>query len=248
MSAPVAFETKTTEIIGFVMNEVMLRKSPSEEVEDDRWVEEDQLDNLDRAKLEGMRVITHRSLGWARDEHALELVDPTFRLLTTIIKNLGQVSDMTAEGPQARLHMRLRATLCLIKLANVRLFDRHMTKFFPDIAFMLQDENFTVRNRLLKKLAEVLPTQRRLPRWNILPVLVAQDPEVENVAIAKNLILANIRTCASLASKGESLLQYKTDVLQRTALTASRCRSRDSCTCLPITRTWTGAARVRSRT
>lgn len=230
------------------MNEVMLRKSPSEEVEDDRWVEEDQLDNLDRAKLEGMRVITHRSLGWARDEHALELVDPTFRLLTTIIKNLGQVSDMTAEGPQARLHMRLRATLCLIKLANVRLFDRHMTKFFPDIAFMLQDENFTVRNRLLKKLAEVLPTQRRLPRWNILPVLVAQDPELENVAIAKNLIMADIRTCASLSSKGESPLHSEADMSQRTVLTASRCRSRACFICSRTTRIWTGAAPARSRT
>lgn len=185
------------------MNEVMLRKSPSEEVDDDRWVEEDQLDNLDRAKLEGMRVITHRSLGWARDEHALELVEPTFRLLTTIIKNLGQVSELTAEGPQARLHMRLRATLCLLKLANVRTFDKHMTKFFPDVAFMLQDENFTVRNRLLKKLSEVLPTQRRLPRWNILPVLVAQDPETENVTMARALIAANLRTCSTMQNKGK---------------------------------------------
>jgi sister-chromatid-cohesion protein PDS5 len=98
LSAAVAFETKTAEIIGYIMSEVMLRRSPSEEDLDDRWVEEEELETLDRAKLIGLRVCTHRSLGWARDANALDLVAPTFNLLSQILTNDGQVSDETMEG------------------------------------------------------------------------------------------------------------------------------------------------------
>jgi sister-chromatid-cohesion protein PDS5 len=37
-----------------------------------------------------------------------------------------------------------------------------------------------VRHNLLRKLGEVLPAQRLLPRWNIMPAMLATDPEPEN--------------------------------------------------------------------
>ena len=78
------------------------------------------------------------------------------------------------------MHLRLRAALCLIKLARARPYDRAMTPHFGELALEMQDPIFMVRHLLLQKLAEVLPNQRLLPRWNLLPILVAIDPEPEN--------------------------------------------------------------------
>jgi sister-chromatid-cohesion protein PDS5 len=47
---------------------------------------------------------------------------------------------------------------------------------------------FQVRNTFLLKLGDVLPLQRLLPRWNVLPVLAALDPDPENVQIVSQLL------------------------------------------------------------
>lgn len=82
--------------------------------------------------------------------------------------------------------MRLRAACSLLKLANVRLYDKAISPLFVNISFVLQDVNFTVRNLFLKKLSQVVPSQRLLPRWNALPAFAAQDPEAENVSLVSN--------------------------------------------------------------
>jgi sister-chromatid-cohesion protein PDS5 len=73
----------------------------------------------------------------------------------------------------------------LIKLAKVKQFDKMLTKSFEAIILLItQDPSVTVRRRLLEKLAEVLPTQRLLPRWNMVPAMCACDPQPENIALA----------------------------------------------------------------
>ena len=61
-------------------------------------MEEGELTLLDRAKIIGLRVCTHRALGFAREENAVEIARPTFHLLWSIIKREGMVNDDTMEG------------------------------------------------------------------------------------------------------------------------------------------------------
>jgi hypothetical protein len=71
---------------------------------DDEWLEEEELEILDRAKLLGMRICTHRALGFARHPEAGTVVKDTFTLLQSILsefengKLLGQVNEKTMEG------------------------------------------------------------------------------------------------------------------------------------------------------
>jgi sister-chromatid-cohesion protein PDS5 len=100
--------------------------------------------------------------------------------------------------PQARPHMRLRAVQCVFKLANVRAFDKTMGDFYEPISLVAQvslvcmlvswliayqDPHWAVRNKILLKLGEILPTQRLMPRWNIMPVMIANDPEADHIAL-----------------------------------------------------------------
>jgi len=97
---------------------------------------------------------------------------------------LFQQKEKAADGRcHARVHMRYRATTCFLKLAKVKDFDKALTPHFQLIATMMMDPSDILRHRLLVKLSEILPTQRLLPRWNIVPALCASDPEAENIAL-----------------------------------------------------------------
>lgn len=199
LTAPTIFEVKSAEIIRFVIDEVMTKTSPSAGDSEDAWREEDDLLTLDRAKLFGMKVCSNRCLGYARDADAVSIFQPTLTLLMAILRNEGAVNENTAEGGVARSHMRLRASSCLLKLAKVRAFDRAMTNTFEEISYIIQDPIFQVRNSFLIKLKKVLPDQRLLPRWNVLPSLAAKDPESENVLFAKAIYPNIIKTCQHMS-------------------------------------------------
>lgn len=122
----------------------------------DEWCEEQELEILDRAKLVAIRLLTHRTLGFARAENVLQIAEPVLALLDGILRNDGQISEKTQEGSatlhicfegradvminrgRARTHLRLRAALCLLKLANVKAIDRKMTPFFEPISYVMQ--------------------------------------------------------------------------------------------------------------
>lgn len=96
--APQIFENKAKEITSYILNDILPQRSPSEEELDDRWVEDEELETLDRAKILGLQVLTHRTLGQCRHPNAVEIAEPIFTLLHQILINDGQVSDETREG------------------------------------------------------------------------------------------------------------------------------------------------------
>jgi hypothetical protein len=70
-----------------------------------------------------------------------------------------------------------------VKLAKVKDYDRELTSTFEKVVAVALDDSEVVRHKFLVKLGEVLPAQRMLPRWNMVPALSATDPESENIAL-----------------------------------------------------------------
>jgi sister-chromatid-cohesion protein PDS5 len=117
----------------------------------------------------------------------------------------------------ARVHLRLRAGLCLIKLAKVRDFDREMSPTFESIVTLAMDTSGDVRHKFLVKLGEVLPAQRLLPRWNMIPAFSAGDPDPDNIALvsyasnalsqadeeAKSIMINNVRACGHMSPENQ---------------------------------------------
>ena len=64
----------------------------------DEWKPEEELEPLDRAKLLGLRLVTHRVIGFARDPESLKVAEPVFQLLDNILQNEGQIGETTEEG------------------------------------------------------------------------------------------------------------------------------------------------------
>ncbi|WVQ76020.1 hypothetical protein IAR50_005656 [Cryptococcus sp. DSM 104548] len=195
--SPKTFTAKVTEIIKYVMHDIMLQPSPSQEIEGDEWVAIDELEALDHAKIIGLRLFTNYCRTFVKDAEAEELLKPSLVLLTSVLENDGTINENTGEGGQARCHMRLRATLCLHKLAQAPRFEKIITApyNFELIGGCVQDPCFMVRNLWLKKLQKNLKYQTISPKWNIIPALAAMDPDEDNIIIAK-AILTNIpRRC-----------------------------------------------------
>lgn len=117
-SCPDAFETKGEEIHKFVLGKVINAPSPSAtvsarslkdgpdtdsqvELDEDNeadWVEEPELEMLDRAKVISLRVLTHRALGHGKSDNKLIIVRPVFTLLSNILDGKGTVNENTNEG------------------------------------------------------------------------------------------------------------------------------------------------------
>ncbi|ORX33887.1 armadillo-type protein [Kockovaella imperatae] len=189
LSSPAQFELRSSEIHEFVL-ELIHRHLGSEN--SDAWVDASDLPEPDQAKLIALRVITHRVLGFARASNALEIATPVLDLLDTILANDGLISG---ESSTTRAHLRLRASLCALKLANVKVFDKAMGKILERIAWVIKDPIYHVRHLLLLKLASILPIQRLLPRWNVLPVMIALDPSRENIHMAKSVMSSVVKAC-----------------------------------------------------
>ena len=73
----------------------------AESEQDDKlnqWLEDDQLEILDRAKVISLRLITNRALAFARSDEAPEVAQPVLDLLRRIIRDDGQISNESMEG------------------------------------------------------------------------------------------------------------------------------------------------------
>lgn len=62
-----------------------------------------------------------------------------------------------------------------------------------------------VRHNLLRKLGEVLPAQRLLPRWNIMPAMLATDPEPENPLMVSTGVIHRPRLALKRLDRPELL-------------------------------------------
>lgn len=65
---------------------------------DDPWVEESELEMLDRAKLVSLRICTHRALGLARADDGLAIAGEVLGLLASTVDRAGTVNENTNEG------------------------------------------------------------------------------------------------------------------------------------------------------
>lgn len=179
--APDASEDVADSVVKEVLTGVLLKPSPKDDNGDD-WVEEHQMDDNLRAKLLSVDLLTKRSVAFGETDTATEATMPVFRLLWQILEH----GEPRRQGAPAyvKSHLRLKAALCLLKLARQSRYDKMINGGnFPKLAFTTQDECFNVRNKFLHKLMRCI-SRRQLPsRYNPIAFLTVFDPEEDNKAM-----------------------------------------------------------------
>ncbi|PWY99706.1 ARM repeat-containing protein [Testicularia cyperi] len=165
------------------------------------WVEDSAVEHELQSKLLALTVLTKRCEAFADTDSADDMSKPIFRLLWAVIAS-GEARETLNTPPPAKSRMRLQAAICVLKLARHTVYDKCVGRQYFNLAFVVQDESFNVRSRLLHKLMTYLAQRRIDARYLAMAFLAAYDPEEEN----RNMV---VRYCTSSKAQLQSEQRLK---------------------------------------
>ncbi|PWN42791.1 hypothetical protein IE81DRAFT_289632 [Ceraceosorus guamensis] len=178
-------------IVKTVLTGILMKPWGKDKVEDvkgedqlEAWVEDEEMTADLRAKLLGLDLLMKRCVAFANAEGVTDVAMPVFRLLFATLME-GEPRKLGAP-PAAKSRMRLQASLCVLKMARVEALEAFIKREFTELALVIQDPCFQVRQTFLHKLLKYLRFRRLSPRFNAIPFLVAFDPEKENQDMVVN--------------------------------------------------------------
>ncbi|KDN48299.1 hypothetical protein RSAG8_02891, partial [Rhizoctonia solani AG-8 WAC10335] len=192
-SCPEAFEDKSNVITTYLVQELLMSNTPSTEDEmitddaDEEWVEDSQLNAIGRAKLLALKVMHNRCLAHVHSDAALDISQPVFKLLFTILEHSGAVN------PSVEYELRLQAAVSLLKMSSSETYANIVLKNLIMLAITLQDTSFRVRSELLNKFTLLCINRKLGPNFYVLAFITAHDPEREIRERARNWVVASMR-------------------------------------------------------
>ncbi|KAL8280687.1 hypothetical protein RQP46_007010 [Phenoliferia psychrophenolica] len=187
--APHAFENKSEQVTTSVLEILMRGTVPGEILDDDEalWVADEDLDDLTKARILSVKILTSRCLGYADDEDtAAQVSIPVFHLLWPLLQARDENSRYS---PPVASRLRLVSALCLLKLASSDKFTLEITKRFDVLARVAQDPCYEVRSAFVSKLTSIMRGgSLKSPRFNMIFFMVAHDPEADVIETATSFI------------------------------------------------------------
>ncbi|KAJ9093577.1 hypothetical protein QFC19_008306 [Naganishia cerealis] len=164
--------------------------SQAEEEEDEPWVDFDELSALDRAKILALKVLVNRTLYYPEGRSANVEVQSHVKRLCSVMEHDGYLSSQLQERGCLRGHLRLAAASGLLKLTisadNEKIVNNSA---FENVAYVVRDLYFQVREAFLMKLRKHLIRRRNSARWNMLPFLSAHDLDEELQELGRRLAM-----------------------------------------------------------
>ncbi|KAH9985602.1 armadillo-type protein [Russula vinacea] len=186
---PDAFESKSEEIMNFVVKQILMTPSlrdPDEMDIDAEWVEESDVPPSLSKKIIALKVCRNRCLAHATSDAALDIATPVIRMLFALLEQGGSLRAENEDDPKVKARMRLQAAVSLLHLSTVPKFATVVSNNLVSLAIMIQDPCYQVRGEFLRKFISLATHQRLPPHFNVIPFLTVHDPEVDikNVANA----------------------------------------------------------------
>ncbi|KAG8711503.1 hypothetical protein FRC11_002628, partial [Ceratobasidium sp. 423] len=198
-SCPEAFEDKSNVITTYLVQELLMSNTPSTEDEmitddaDEEWVEDSQLNATGKAKLLALKVMHNRCLAHVNSDAALDISQPVFKLLFTILEHSGAVNPSVEYDPRIKARLRLQAAVSLLKMSSSETYANVVLKNLIMLAITLQDTSFRVRSELLNKFTLLCINRKFGPNFYVLTFITAHDPEREIRERARNWVVASMR-------------------------------------------------------
>ncbi|XP_071847616.1 sister chromatid cohesion protein PDS5 homolog A-B-like [Apostichopus japonicus] len=150
-----------TIIAGTIVKGVLMQDKTEGSKAKGIWCLDDQLSEETQGKLLAIKVLVHWLLGLRRNISGS--VISTIRLLTTMLKNDGDLMERKKIGRADMSRLRLAAGCALLKLAQEQAFTEFISlEQFQLIALLINDECFQVREKFAEKLSQGL-IQLKLP-------------------------------------------------------------------------------------
>ncbi|RUS17197.1 armadillo-type protein [Endogone sp. FLAS-F59071] len=175
-------EPKKELVIGFIMNELLMKNRKKVRAKEKEWVDDEDLEDECKAKLLGLKILINRLVALARDEpeNAADEAQYVFKTLWALINNNGELLSDNSTRPSYKSRLRLAAARAVLKLARHKVYeDMITTQDFETLALTIQDSCNYVRSLFAQRLIKYLGARRIHTRYYAVLMLVAHEPEAE---------------------------------------------------------------------
>ncbi|KTW25896.1 hypothetical protein T552_03170 [Pneumocystis carinii B80] len=178
--APEEMEPRADQYTSFFIKEVLLVNLISEDSSEEDWVENNVLENECKAKILALKTLVNRLRANVNADGIQELAKPVFRLLASILTNMGEISKERNTPARFQSHIRLAAGRLFLKLSSYSVFEEMISvEDFYKMALLVQDPCFQVRYNFVKKLMKGLNLNKLTARYYVPIFLMAHEPEEE---------------------------------------------------------------------
>ncbi|KAF8491907.1 armadillo-type protein [Russula emetica] len=188
---PDAFESKSEEIMNFIVKQILMTPSlrdPDEMDVDAEWIEKSDVPPSLSKKIKALKVCRNRCLAHATSDSALDIATPVLRMLFALLEHGGSLQAENEDDPKVKAHMRLQAAVSLLHLSTVPKFATVVSNNLVSVAIMIQDPCYQVRDEFLRKFISLATHQQLPPHFNVIPFLTVHDPEVDIKHMAKAFV------------------------------------------------------------
>jgi sister-chromatid-cohesion protein PDS5 len=196
--APNVFQSNYTKVIkGFVVDQVLTVdrcETPVEETDSqEEWGDDEQVSDETLIKVQAIKLLTAWLLGM-KSGHS-EKAEPVFRLLTKLLYKDGDLNGKGNTSAVDRSRLRLRAGVAMLKLVqNINLVDVINLEQYQQLALVMQDSCFEVREKFTTKLHKALDHLKLPLDYLAYLALVAVDPSKERKLKVRQMIFKNVHT------------------------------------------------------
>jgi len=190
-NAPDAFESKSEEIMNFVVKRILMSPSPRDPDEmdvDAEWIEKSDVPPSLSKKIVALKVCRYRCLAHATDDTALDMATPVLRMFFALLEHGGSLHAENEDDPKVKAQMRLQAAVSLLHLSTVPKFATIVSNNLVSLAIMIQDPCYQVRDEFLRKFISLATHQQSPPHFNVIPFLTIHDPEADIKNMAKAFV------------------------------------------------------------
>ncbi|KAN0111727.1 Armadillo-type fold [Russula decolorans] len=188
---PDAFETKSEEIMNFIVKQILMTPSLRDPDEMDvgaEWIEKSDVPPSLSKKIKALKVCRNRCLAHATSDAALDIATPVLRMLFALLEHGGSLQAENDDDPKVKARMRLQAAVSLLHLSTVPKFATVVSNNLVSLVIMIQDPCYQVRDEFLRKFISLATHQQLPPHFNVIPFLTVHDPEVDIKHMAKAFI------------------------------------------------------------
>ncbi|TPX33974.1 hypothetical protein SmJEL517_g03195 [Synchytrium microbalum] len=156
--APALFDTRTTEIVDFLVKDLLRKNRDGSTDPMEVWVEVEKAPAELGFKLSALKILVKRLMAVSKTDNSIpDLAQPVFRLLRTIIQNNGLVFATQPECPMYQAYLRREAAVSMIRLNKRSVYLQFMEfQDYVRLATIAQDKYFQAREAVYDTLKKNL--------------------------------------------------------------------------------------------
>ncbi|XP_077983606.1 sister chromatid cohesion protein PDS5 homolog A-like isoform X2 [Glandiceps talaboti] len=175
----------------FIVKEILMQDKGSPGRSKQLWCADEDVPQETCVKVKAMKFLVRWLLGLKSNEQGSGT--STIRLLTTMIRNEGDLMEKSKVSPAEKSRLRLAAGCALLKLAMEPCYADIITlDQFYVLALLINDECYQVRQRFAAKLQKGLLTLRLPLQYLSIFGLCAKDPIKDRKSFARKCLVKNI--------------------------------------------------------